>query len=79
MKRTGLPKGEPDSLYYSDSLWIISSYHIQNSFQLHITVILRDKTQQRFNYYITQRIVVRNHLVQAHWAKREQPENGSGS
>jgi len=78
MKRTGLSNGQPDSLYRRDSPWI-SSYHIQNSFQLHITVILRDKTQQKFNYYIIQRIVVRNHLVQAHWAKREQPENGSGN
>jgi len=78
MKRTGLSNGQPDSLYRRNSLWI-SSYHIQNSFQLHIIVILRDKTQQKFNYYIIQRIVVRNHLVQAHWAKREQPENGSGS
>ena len=78
MKRTGLSNGQPDTLYRRDSPWI-SSYHIQNSFQLHIIVTLHDKIQQMFNYYIIQRIVVRNHLVQAHWAKREQPENGSGS
>ena len=44
MKRTGFPKGEPDSLYRRDSPWI-SSYHIQNSFQLHITVALLDRSQ----------------------------------
>ena len=42
MKRTRFPKGEPDSLYRRDSPWI-SSYHIKNSFQLHITVILLDR------------------------------------
>ena len=32
LKRTGFPKGQPDSLYRRDSPWI-SRYHIQNSFQ----------------------------------------------
>ena len=38
LKRTGFPKGEPDSLYRHDSPWI-SSYHIQNPFHLNITDI----------------------------------------
>ena len=38
LKQTGFPKGEPDPLYRRDSPWI-SSYHIQNSFQLNITDI----------------------------------------
>ena len=36
MKRTGFLKGEPDSLYHRNNP-SISRYHIQNSFQLHIT------------------------------------------
>ena len=39
MKQTGFPKGEPEPLYRRNSPWI-SSYHIQNSFQLHITAIV---------------------------------------
>ena len=41
VKRTGFPKGEPDSLYHRDSYWI-NSYHIQNSFQLHIIAVFFD-------------------------------------
>ena len=58
MKRPGFPKGEPESLYRHDSPWI-SSYHIQNSFQLDITDIQHLKSLHGFNYYITQRVVVR--------------------
>ena len=41
LKRTGLPIGQPDSLYPRDSPWN-SSYHIQNSFQLHIIAVFFD-------------------------------------
>ena len=58
LKRTGFPKGEPDSLYRRDSPWI-SSYHIQNSFQLDITAISHVKSLHGFIYYIIQRIVIR--------------------
>ena len=62
LKRTGFLKREPDSLYRRDSPWI-GSYHLQNSFQLHISVILQDKTPQGFNYYIIQQIVVQILLI----------------
>ena len=58
VKRPGFPNGEPESLYRHDSPWI-SSYHIQNSFQLDITDIQRWKSLHGFNYYITGRVVVR--------------------
>ena len=58
MKRPGFPKGEPESLYRRDSPWI-SSYHIQNSFQLDIIDIQHQKLLHEFIYYITQRVVVR--------------------
>ena len=51
MKRTGFPKGEPDSLYHRDSPWI-SSYHIHNSFQSHIIVVQRLRYKHGFIYYI---------------------------
>ena len=59
LKRPGFLEGEPESLYHRDSTWI-SSYHIQNSFQLDITDIQWWKPLHGFNYYITQRVVVWN-------------------
>ena len=78
LKRTGSPKREPDSLYCRDSPWInspwISSYHIQNSFQLNITDITHV-------YNITWIYLLHNPTdcntnlrVQAPWAKRKQTE-----
>ena len=58
MKQTGFLKGEPDSLYRCDSLWI-SSYHIQNPFQSNITDITHVTTSHGFIYYIIRRIVLR--------------------
>ena len=58
MKQTGFPKGEPDSLYHRDSLWI-SSYHIQNSFQSNITYITHVTTPHGFIYYIIQKDYIR--------------------
>jgi len=47
LKRTEFHKWEPDCL--RDSPWI-DSYHIQNSFQLHITVILLDEVITGLKY-----------------------------
>ena len=58
MKRPGFSRGEPEFLYRRDSPWI-SSYHIQNSFQLDITDIQHQKSLHRFIYYITLWVVVR--------------------
>ena len=76
MKQTGFLKGEPDSLYRCDSLWI-SSYHIQNPFQSNITDITHD-------YNITWVYLIHNPKdcntnlrVQALWAKRKQTESGN--
>ena len=57
-QRPGFPNSQPESLYRRDSPWI-SSYHIQNSFQLDITDIYHWKLLHGFIYYITQRVVVR--------------------
>ena len=78
LNRTKFPKGEPNSLYHRDILWI-SSYRMQNSFQLRIIDIHRIKSPHKFNYYTIHRIVLRVSEVQAPRAKGKQIENGSGS
>ena len=75
VKRTGLSNGQPDSLYRRDSPWI-SSYYIQNSFQLHITVILLVKVIRRIYLLQNPKDCDTSFRVQSPWAKKKQLESG---
>ena len=70
LKRTGFPKGEPDSLYRHNSP-CISSYHIQNSIQLHISSILIDKVITRVYLLYNPKDCDTSDWVQDPWAKKE--------
>jgi len=76
MKQTGFPKGEPDPLYRRDSPWI-SSYHIQNSFQLNITDITHVYNITWVYLLHNPKDCNTNLRVQAPWAKRKQTESGN--
>ena len=74
MKQTGFPKGEPDPLYHRDIPWI-SSYHIQNSFQLNITDITHVYNITWVYLLHNPKDCITNLRVQAPWAKRKQTES----
>ena len=76
MKRTGFPYGQPDSLYHRDSPWI-SRYHIQNTSQEVIIVILSIHCIQGFNYYIIQWTCSTRLPLQARWVNAKQTESGT--
>ena len=76
LKQTGFPKGQLDSLYRRDSPWI-SSYHIQNSFQLNITDISHVYNITLVYLIHNPNDCITNLRVQAPWAKRKQTESGN--
>ena len=76
MKRTGFPYRQPDSLYHRDSPWI-SRYHIQNTSQEVIIVILSIHCIQGFNYYIIQWTCSTRLPLQARWVNAKQTESGT--